>query len=201
MLRLILIELDLDFDLSLKANKQQVGKLLIKTFRQLNFTVKEKATDELFYVLKYEAPRNQRQYLKLSVISEWIKTNQYQTLFLPEINRYCQCQTKETMFANKLVALTDRFTKHQAIAGRDLYDIHHFFCQGFDFNKAIIKERLNKNWSEYRQELNEFIKNKITQKVIDEDLNYLLPAKEFKIIRNVLKNEVLTFLYKPKNSL
>jgi len=186
--------LDLNFDLLEPKQKQQVARTLEPLIQRLGFDIKQKAANELFYVLKYQAPANQQQYLKLSIMSQVAKSNQYQVYFLPEINRYCQCQTPDSMFANKLVALTDRYTKHQVIAGRDLYDIHYFFCQGFEINELVIKERLNKNWEEYRLYLINFIKNKVTQKMIDEDLNFLLPSKQFKIIRTVLKGEVLAFL-------
>ena len=39
-----------------------------------------------------------------------------------------------------------------------------------------------------------FIKDKVTQQVIDEDLNSLLPAKEFKKIRKFVKQEILLFI-------
>ena len=186
--------LDLDFDLKNISNKAKIDSIMQLLVRRLGFLIKEKASNELFYVLKYRAPLNQRQYLKLSIISEIIKANKYQIYFLPEINRYCRCQTQETMFANKLVALTERFHKHQVIAGRDLYDIHYFFLQGFSFNKKVIEERTKGSWQKYKEQLTQFIIEKITQKVIDEDLNYLLTPDQFKIIRTVLKSEVLRFL-------
>jgi predicted nucleotidyltransferase component of viral defense system len=186
--------LDLDFDLLPNTSKAQANKLLIKLFKQLNFQIKEKATNELFYVLIYQAPANQRQYLKLSVISEWIKSNQYQTLLLPEIHRYCQCQTKETMFANKLVALTDRFQKHGVIAGRDLYDIHSFLLANFEINWEVVRERTGKSRGGYLAQLTTFIGEKITQQAVDEDLNYLLPVAEFKAIRRTLVAETLFLL-------
>ena len=54
------------------------------------------------------------------------KSNVYETVRLVEIDRIATCQTIETMFANKLVALIERREKTGSIAGRDLYDVHHF---------------------------------------------------------------------------
>lgn len=44
-------------------------------------------------------------------------------------------QTKETIFANKLVALTERNTN------RDIYDVYFFFKNMWDINEKIIIER------------------------------------------------------------
>jgi len=85
------------------------------------------------------------------------------------------------MFANKLVAPIDRYNKHQKIAGRDIYDIHYFFSQGYKFKKEVIEERI-------------FIENNLNEKVLTEDLSTLLPYKKFNKIRKVLKQETLMFL-------
>ena len=45
------------------------------------------------------------------------------------------------MFAHKLVAVMDRFKKTGSIAGRDIYDIHYFFMNGFEYDADVIKER------------------------------------------------------------
>ena len=45
------------------------------------------------------------------------------------------------MMANKLVAVIDRYAHREAIAGRDLYDIHHFFMKGYRYNEDVICER------------------------------------------------------------
>jgi len=191
--------IDLDFDLKEKSHKKIIKRLLLKIFNKLNFEIKNQSKTELFFVLKYKTAINIRNTLKLSLISEVVKNNQYESYLLPEINRYCVCQTKETMFANKLVALTDRYNKHKMIAGRDLYDIHHFLVQGFKPNLEVIEERTKSSASQYLKKLTEFIKKRITQKAIDEDLNYLLPSVKFKAIRSTLKDETLVLLEQINN--
>jgi len=42
--------------------------------------------------------------------------------------------------------------------------------------------------------LDAFIEDRFNQKVIDQDLNYLLPSDKFKIIRRTLKAESLVFI-------
>ncbi len=101
------------------------------------------------------------------------------------------------MFANKLVALLDRYEKNKTIAGRDIYDIHYFFMNGYKYDTSIIEERRKVDTQVFFDELISFIEKKITNTIIDQDLNMLLPPQKFKQIRKVLKKEVLMFL---KNS-
>ena len=111
-----------------------------------------------------------------------------------ELDRILKCQTVETMFANKLLAVMGRYQKHGSVAGRDLFDIHSFLLKGFEFKKDIIEEVSGKSATAYLKELKIFIEKHFTQTIIDEDLNHLLPAEQFKKIRKTLKTEVLAFL-------
>lgn len=186
--------LDLDFDLKKKAPKKVLRKRLVKIFKRLDLTIKEEAKETLFYVLKYQAPKEKRNTLKLSIVEDPPKANLYEVFCLPQIDRFAKCQTKETMFANKLVAVIDRYEKHNTIAGRDIYDIHYFFSQGTRYNKKVIEERRNLGVQEYLEQLIGFIKEKVTEKIISQDLNYLLSPEKFAQIRTTLKIEVLSFL-------
>ena len=186
--------LDLDFDLRKKAQKELLRKKLAKIFQRLGLTIKEEAKETLFYVLKYQAPKEKRNTLKLSIVEDPPKANLYEAFYLPQIDRFAKCQTKETMFANKLVAVIERYEKHNAIAGRDIYDIHYFFSQGTRYNKKVVEERRNLGVKEYLEQLIGFMKEKITEKIISQDLNYLLSPERFAQIRKTLKIEVLSFL-------
>lgn len=135
-----------------------------------------------------------RNTLKLGITENTVLSNNYTPFYLTEIDRYAICQTKETMVANKLVSLIDRYEKHQTIAGRDVYDIHYFFSHGFRYNKEVIEERRETSLSNYLQQLKEFLKKRVTEKVITEDLSYLLPYEKFKAIRKTLKTEALLLL-------
>jgi len=185
---------DLDFDLLNRKRKKIVEKELNKIFSELNLEVKGKARKTLFYFLRYESPVGFRKNLKVSVYEDIPKANKYQLFFIDEIKKFVYCQTKETMFANKLVAVIDRYKKHQAIAGRDIYDIIFFFSQNFSIEEKIIKERTGEKTKDYISKLINFIEKEITQKIIDQDLNYLLSPKKFKSLRKTLKIEVLFFL-------
>lgn len=189
--------IDLDFDLKREADKKKTRSELLSLFKDLNFTVNEQSKRELYFVLKYDAPQNSRNAMKLSIIDKVIKANVYKPQFLEEIKRFAICQTVETMFANKLVAVTDRYKKYKTVAGRDLYDIQHFFIKGYTFNNQVIEERTGKSSEKYLKELSSFIEKKFTLKRITEDLSYLLPPDKFRSIRHTLKIETLSFLQSP----
>jgi predicted nucleotidyltransferase component of viral defense system len=185
---------DLDFDLSKEADKKLVSKKLFAIFKSLNLEVKTQAKDSLFFVLGYETKPGFRNSLKLGIMGEKILANDYNAFYLAEIDRYAICQTKETMVANKLVALVDRFEKHNVIAGRDIYDINYFLSLGYPYKKEVIQERRKTTVYSYLAELREFIKNKVTERIINEDLSYLLPFEKFKTIRKTLKTETLILI-------
>lgn len=185
---------DLDFDLADKADKKNIHNNLIKIFNYLELSLKQKSKKELLYVVCYEAKHKTRNSIKLSFLNKAAQANAYKPLYLAEIDRYAVCQTIETMFANKLVSLTDRYVKYQMIAGRDLYDIHHFFLHGYKFSQKVIEERTGEGVVTYFKELKKFIVDKINDRVISEDLNYLLPFEKFVKIKKVLKRETLLLL-------
>ncbi len=185
---------DLDFDLKQGADKTKLRPIFQKIFSHLDLVAKDESSKALEFFLKYEARPNQRNTIKLDVLDLHVKANVYKEMFLPEVARYAKCQTIETMFANKLVALIDRYKKHGNIAGRDVYDIHHFFTNGYSFESNVILERTGLSPVNYFKKLSKFIENKVTQTIINQDLNTLLAYDKFKKIRKTLKNETLMFL-------
>lgn len=185
---------DLDFDIKKGIKFAEIDKKLRSIFKDLHLIVAKKSRATLYYILKYESPAGHRNSIKLSFITKEFKSNVYKPAFLKEIDRYAVCQTVETMFGIKLVALTDRYKKNKSIAGRDLYDIHHFFLNGYRYNQEIIKERTGKSVKSYLEELTVFIGKNINEKSITEDLSYLLPIEKFKLIKKVLKNETIMLL-------
>ena len=98
------------------------------------------------------------------------------------------------MFAHKLVALVDRYERHESIAGRDMYDIHHFFMNGFSYDADVIQDRRGGPAPQYLKELRTFIASRITDTIINQDLNVLLLPDQFQKIRRILKEETLAFL-------
>ena len=185
---------DLDFDISSKSKIAEVGAKLENIFKNINLSVKDQSQNTIQYYLKYEAPENSRNTLKIDAVDVPFKGNTYEKVLLPEINRFAICQTIDTIFANKLVALVDRFEKNKTIAGRDIYDIHHFLQQGFAVNEELIKERRGVGLEEHVAYVINFTDENITQATLDQDLNTLLSPKKFQAIRKTLKIETLSLL-------
>jgi predicted nucleotidyltransferase component of viral defense system len=185
---------DLDFDILKKADEVKLRKAFHEIFDLLGFKVTLEFDKAVFFQLHYPSSSGKRSTLKVSASNIIVKANQYKVQYFPEIDRLMNSQTIETMFANKLVAITDRYTQHKTIAGRDIYDIHHFFIQGYSFDGAVIRERTGLEPKEYFGKLFDFIKEHVTQTVINEDLNSLLPNKQFQQIRKILIPETLSML-------
>ncbi len=185
---------DLDFDVEKQADTQMMQKKIAKICASLLFTIQKKSTDTLFYTLKYQAPQGERNTLKLSFMAEETEGNIYEKIYIPEIDRFASCQTLETMFSNKLIALTNRYKKNNNIAIRDVYDIYHFFQQGYRYNPDIIALRTGKSPKEYLKEIVVFIQEKITEKDITNDLSFLLELKNFRVFRKTLKQETISLV-------
>ncbi len=189
---------DLDFDLSEKANKEELRKKLHLIFKNLNLEVKDEGKKALQFFLKYPLENNLkgRNTIKLEILDKVYKSNEYAPFFIPGVNRTAICQTVETMFAHRLIAPISRTENQGRVAGRDIYDIHHFFLQGQSYEEDVILERRGIPTLDYLIELREFIDKRVTKKTIDEDLNTLLDYNKFNTIRKYLKKETIDFINK-----
>lgn len=187
--------IDLDFDfLGEGAELAETRAHMERVFESVGLTVYDQSKYAPQYFLKYPTKQGERNALKIDATFPPPQANQYEPKRFSEIDRIIVCQTKETMFANKLVAAMERYQKNERIAGRDIYDIHHFFLSGFGYDKDVIRERTKKDSVAFFTELREFVDSKITAVILDQDLNHLLPHEQWKKIRKTLKQEVLLFL-------
>lgn len=187
--------IDLDFDfVGTKKDIQKTRKKMEYIFKKIGLEIKDKSNVVPQYFLKYPTKVNERNTLKVEVATWKVKANKYEQVRLTDIDRIATCQTIETMFANKLVALWDRYEKHKTIAGRDVYDIHYFFMHGYEIEYAVIEERMCVKKEIFFKQLYSFIEKKVTNTIINQDLNVLLPPQKFKQIRSTLKQEVLKFI-------
>ncbi len=187
--------IDLDFDyVGGEKEIEHTREFLRRIFKKLGLEIKDESKNGIQFFLKYKNLEGNRNTLKIEVSFPVYKSSKYSPQRLSEIDRIFTCQTKETMFAHKLVALQDRYKKTGHIAGRDIYDIHYFFMNGYDFDKKVIKERTRLEIKQFFQNLTVFIEKKVTDKIITEDLGSLLSPDNFKMIRKVLKRETINFL-------
>ena len=185
---------DLDFDLVPDTNQTIIEKRLLSVFETLNLEIKDRSQHVPQFFLKYPAPPGSRNTLKLDILPNEISSNKYTKAYLVDIDRYATCQTQATLFANKLVAALDRFERNGTVAGRDIYDIHYFFLQGYAYDTAVIEERRGASVVDYLQELLIFVEKQVTQTSINQDLNVLLEPVKFQQIRKTLKTEVMMFI-------
>jgi predicted nucleotidyltransferase component of viral defense system len=185
---------DLDFDLKIGVNEKELRIEFHKIFEKLGFSIDQESQKALEFFLKYQNSPNQRNTLKIDALNFVVKSNVYTPVFLPEINRTVNCQNQESIFANKLVAVKDRYDRKKSIAGRDIYDIHYFFLKNIKYSEQVIIERTGLQVKEYFIYLRNFINEKVNQTLIDQDLNTLLPIETFNKIRKTLKEETLMFL-------
>ncbi len=184
---------DLDFDYAGElADVVPTRSRLEKLFAELGLEIKESSKQGIQYFLRYKS--DGRNMLKIDAAFPLYKAGQYAPQRFVEIDRVLTCQTKETMVAHKLVALIDRFEKTGHIAGRDVYDIHHFLGKGYAYEKAVIEERRGVKVSEFFEQLLAFVECEVNDTVITEDLSTLLPREEFQRIRKVLKRETITLV-------
>jgi hypothetical protein len=174
--------------------KPELRQALQKVFNHLGMVITLEYKNALIYQLRYPSAPRKRSTIKVSASDVKISSNQYHVQYFLEIDRLVKSQTIETMFANKLVAITDRYEQHKSLAGRDLYDVHHFFTQGYGYIGEIIQERTGLGPSQYLRKLVDFIKVHFTQTIINEDLNSLLPPAQFQGIRKILLPETIAML-------
>lgn len=187
---------DLDFDyVGKKGDLDKVRRELKTIFKELGLEIKDESKTSAQFFLKYpnDGPSSHNT-LKIDVTFPPPKSNKYQPTKLDDINRLVVCQTVSTMFANKLVAVTDRYEKNRSLAGRDIYDIHHFFFKGYAYDREVIEERTGLSSQKYLQKLALFIEKHVTDTVLSQDLNVLVPYDIFRKLRKTLKNETLMFI-------
>lgn len=185
---------DLDFDLKEEKKTAEVRSCLKEIFKSIDLEIKDENPKALEFLLRYKAPENERNSLRIDVVGLNYKGNKYEPKLLLEINRVLICQTKETMFSHKLVAVTERFAKHGSVAGRDIYDIHYFFLNGFRYIPDLIEERTNEGVLSYFRTLLAFIKKNITTELLMQDLGTLLPSEKMKVVKNNLLSETTMFV-------
>ena len=185
---------DLDFDVMKNADEPALRNEFHRVFEALDLKVIGEFDKVLFFQLRYPNAPGKRNTLKMSVSNLMVESNLYKAQYFAEIDRIMNSQTIETMFANKLVAVTDRYELHKTIAGRDIYDVHYFFVHGYTYHSPIIRERTGLSAQDYFQKLIGFINEHVTQTVINEDLNSLLPNDRFQQIRKILIPETLALL-------
>jgi predicted nucleotidyltransferase component of viral defense system len=192
---------DLDFDILGNPGEDELRSTFHQVFEHLGFSVSLEFEKALFFQLRYPSQAGKRNTLKVGASNLKVKSNLYKVQYFPEIDRLINSQTIETMFANKLVSVTERYVQHKTIASRDIYDIHYFFIHGYAYHSEVIRERTGLRPGVYFDRLIGFIKEHVTQTIINQDLNSLLPNKPFQQVRKILIPETLSILARERDRL
>ena len=177
---------DLDFDLieASENNKQLVFSKIKDILKEFG-TIKEERIKRwtIFFLLSYG---DEDHNIKIEV-STRANNNEY------ELKEYLGIRMlvakKETLFANKLAALTGRAN----IAMRDVYDIYYFAKNSWDINKKILEFWTGKNTKDQLKE-SIIAVEKINNKNILQGLGEVLSDKEKEWAKENLKQEVLFLL-------
>jgi hypothetical protein len=188
---------DLDFDYVGSTDNDNIiatRKALEVVAQDHGLTVKDWSKKGIQYFFRYDSQGVQRNTLKVEASFPVIKENGYAPMRFTEIDRILKCQTIETMFAHKLLTPIERFERTGHIAGRDIYDVHHFFLKGYSYDPAIIQTSRGTDTMTFLKQLADFIENNVTDTIIREDLSFLLSLDRFTILRKVLKRETITCL-------
>lgn len=193
--------IDLDFDLIDEKAKSELSKHLEALFKNLGLEIKAKSRITPQYFLRYpKTDENLRNIIKIDVTFPPAQNDRYEPVRFAEIDRIIHCHTIPTMFAHKLIALIGRWERTGTLAARDVFDIHTFFVKGYEYDKNIIREIRGLGASAFLRELSGFVEEHVSQKLIDQDLNVLLPLQDFQRIRKILKQETLMFLRQKNRS-
>ena len=167
---------DLDFDLV--ENIPDLDKKIIKIISKY-WQIKAKNKIILSF---WENLTN----IKIDVNRKIWKANKYD--YVDFFWTMIKVQNKETIFANKLVALLERFIN------RDIYDVYFFFKNFFDINEKVIFERtwlsLNELFKKIIEKLDKLPKN---YKILDW-LWELLDEKQKDFVKNKLISELKNIL-------
>ena len=121
--------------------------------------------------------------IKIDVSRKIWKSNQYEIM-----NFYgtdIRVQDKATIFANKLVALTERSTN------RDIYDVWFFFKSMFPISEALIRERTDKSSREFLKEVEQKLKNLPKGYNILDGLGEVLTEKQKYFVKEKLLTELI----------
>lgn len=163
---------DLDFDFFWKTSIDAWIAELLKPYGKVKIWPK--------MVLSYG---DQETNIKIDINRKIWEANKYDSVDF--YGTGIKVQTKATLFTNKLVALSERFTN------RDIYDVYFFFTNLFDIDTEIISERTGKNLKALLQEIVKQLEWLPKNYKILDWLWELLNDKQKAFVKNKLVSELI----------
>lgn len=181
---------DIDLDL-IDLNKEQEVKEYIETMLMWLGNVENRLGKDL-HRWKFHYDPNSR-VIKIELNKRQSPFVQYEQIFIDTMQ--VQVQTLSSMVTNKLIALGDRRYN------RDLYDIHFFLSQWYQFDENIIQDRKNCTTNEWISMIIKEIPNRFQENTILHQLWEVLDAKQKPRVKQYLANETSKLLQLYINSL
>lgn len=176
---------DLDFSLLFPEKKGMLLDVIPSILRRIcRIKQQREKRFTLFFMLSYgENERN----IKVEISKRTFPDN-YKVMSYLGISMLVQ--TKEDLFAHKLVALSDR----KSPANRDYFDLWFFMQNHWDINKEIIQLRTGLSLKEYLKKC-ERIVGALNERYILQGLGEVLDAKLKDWTKENLKKELLFLLH------
>ena len=173
---------DLDFNLLNLSKKETVFNLMPNILQKYGIVAdKYIKTNTIFFYLTHTL---QQSGIKIEISTHEIeKINSYELLEFYGTSYLVM--KKQDIFANKLLALTNR---HSATP-RDLFDINFFFAQNLPITQNIIQEVSKQDFVSYLETLPSFIEKNFNQKNILMGLGELVNSQSQ---RDFIKHKLIS---------
>jgi len=176
------ISVDLDFDVLAPFTAAEIDELkivlgkygTIKNFHDKRYTT--------FFLLNYKTDSPN---VKIELNKRVWKNNTYVPIWLLGVE--IKIADEETLFTNKLVALTDR----KLPVARDLFDSYYFFKAGYKVRDNLLQERTGRNTEEYLIFLKKYIRSNFNKKIVLQGLGEILEEKQKEWVRKNLVDETI----------
>lgn len=167
---------DIDLDILDVAQEEKIINA-IRNILPLHWEIKNETLGKALHrwVFRYDE-RNIN--IKIELNKRVRDNNTYEDKIIDDLK--LKCMKKDSIFANKLVALSER------VANRDLYDVHFFFKNNFPINDDIIIERTGLSLDDFFKKLIQDIKGRYIQKSILEWLGEVLDDKQKSWVKTYL---------------
>ncbi|MDD2766370.1 MAG: nucleotidyl transferase AbiEii/AbiGii toxin family protein [Candidatus Moranbacteria bacterium] len=183
---------DLDFDLL--ENSQSNRDLVFERIHDILSKYGEVKDEQekfftVFFSLSYEAGEHQIK-VEINTRKTGARYEMKSYLGIPML-----VTTKESMFAGKLVAMTQR----KEFVSRDLYDTHFFLTQMWDIDRDVLTSYQIESLKTYLETCIAFIED-IPDNVLLAGLGELIDEKAKVFVKNKLKNDTI-FLLKVRSDI
>lgn len=126
--------------------------------------------------------------IKIELNKRRWKHNTYESISLD--GALITSMTPDCIFANKLVALSERF------ANRDLYDVYFFLRERFPINESLIIERTGLPLKKFLQKLVKELPKHFKENSVLSGLGEVLDEKQKSWVKKHLLDEVVSLLKK-----